>query len=113
MLFIVVLLDPRCKWKYVNWVIEKSFGEDIVAELRDRISHALSYMFASYVVVFDANDKWLDSSVTPMNLEENATAITINDMDNVQTMLEHQFEREIGYGGLGKKIELDKYLAED
>ncbi|KAL4378159.1 hypothetical protein GQ457_02G042620 [Hibiscus cannabinus] len=111
MLFIVVLLDPRRKWKYVNWVIEKSFDEDIALELRDRISHALSSMFASYVVVFDANDKGLDSSVTPMNLEVNATVI--NDMDDVQTMLEHQFEREIGYGGLEKKTELDKYLAED
>ncbi|KAK8993310.1 hypothetical protein V6N11_033411 [Hibiscus sabdariffa] len=93
---LMLLLDPRRKWKYVNWVIEKSFDEDIALELRDRISHALSSMFASYVVVFDANDKGLDSSVTPMNLEVNATII--NDMDDVQTMLEHQFEREIGYG---------------
>ncbi|KAK8677705.1 hypothetical protein V6N13_143228 [Hibiscus sabdariffa] len=68
-------------------------------------------MFASYVVVFDANDKGLDSSVAPMNLEVNATVI--NDMDDDQTMLEHQFEREIGYGGLEKRTELDKYLAED
>ncbi|KAL4333087.1 hypothetical protein GQ457_07G000890 [Hibiscus cannabinus] len=101
MLFIVVLLNPRRKWKYVNWVIEKSFDEDIALELRGRISHALSSMFASYVVVFDANDKGLDSSVTPMNLEVNATVI--NDMDDVQTMLEHQFEREIGYGDWWRK----------
>ncbi|KAK9018817.1 hypothetical protein V6N11_033864 [Hibiscus sabdariffa] len=92
--------DLGRKWKYVNWVIEKSFDEDIASELHDRTSHALSSMFASYVVVFDANDKGLDSSVTPMNLEVNATVI--NDMDDVQTMLEHQFERKIGYGGLEK-----------
>ncbi|KAK8636464.1 hypothetical protein V6N13_124210 [Hibiscus sabdariffa] len=97
---IVDELALKRKWKYVNWVIEKSFDEDIASELHDRTSHALSSMFASYVVVFDANDKGLDSSVTPMNLEVNATVI--NDMDDVQTMLEHQFERKIGYGGLEK-----------
>ncbi|KAK8665538.1 hypothetical protein V6N13_005704 [Hibiscus sabdariffa] len=50
----MVIVDELA-FKFVEReVIEKPFDEDIASELRDRISHALSSMFASYVVVFDA-----------------------------------------------------------
>jgi len=41
MLFIVVLLDPRHKWKYVNWIISRSYNEETTQELCSRTKNCV------------------------------------------------------------------------
>ncbi|KAK6915218.1 hAT-like transposase, RNase-H fold, partial [Dillenia turbinata] len=47
-LFIVVVLDPRFKLNYVNWVIEHSYDVNKVVLLKSKVQVVLSFLFETY-----------------------------------------------------------------
>lgn len=93
MLFIVVLLDPRRKWEYVNWVIHKSYEWDVANELCDKIKDTLLAMFESY-----ARRHGSHNQPSGLVIEALSGKIPTPEVDDVEALMELEFQKYHGKG---------------
>jgi predicted ATPase len=86
LLFIAVILDPRCKLKYLVFCLDILYEPDVSKKLAEKVQSALAELFGSYA----------ETVSTSSNRGSNETSLHINvdeqDEENPWDMLASQFE---------------------
>ncbi|KAL4554031.1 hypothetical protein LXL04_039857 [Taraxacum kok-saghyz] len=112
-MFLGVVLDPRRKWQYIVWVVQKIFGEIGATCFLANLESNIHVLFDSYSSSLPQNETEEEVSSSTPSDSHNSTLGDEVEMDIEQLMTKH-FEMDMGSceGNL-KKTELDKYLGED
>ncbi|KAL4566088.1 hypothetical protein LXL04_030198 [Taraxacum kok-saghyz] len=112
-MFLGVVLDPRRKWQYIAWVVQKIFGEISATSFLANLESNIRVLFDSYSSSLPQNETEEEVSSSTPSDSHNSTWGDEVEMDIEQLMTKH-FEMDMGSceGNL-YKTELDKYLGED
>jgi hypothetical protein len=108
-LFIVFVLDPRRKWRYIKWVVDEGFVDKcILISLRLN----LDSLFEVYQKSMPKKEKeYVVSSFTSNSGMVSGESRAEMDIDELMTK---RFEMAMGNSDTSlKKTELDKYLGEE
>ncbi|XP_035834224.1 zinc finger BED domain-containing protein RICESLEEPER 1-like [Helianthus annuus] len=106
-LFIAVVLDPRRKWKYIEWLIGAKYVDGCV---RKSLDSNLRALFDFYKKSMPQKEKDFEVSSASME-KEGSNSSQVTDIDEIITK---RFEMAMGSSQTSlTKSELDKYLDED
>ncbi|KAE8676105.1 hypothetical protein F3Y22_tig00111633pilonHSYRG00080 [Hibiscus syriacus] len=102
LIFVALVLDPRNKFQFVEWGMNKIYEKDIVEFMSQEVKEELYEMFEKYS--FFANQEQIETCVQSSN--ENRT---IN-IDSVNDELAVEFEKNMDLRENLNKNEIDLYL---
>ncbi|XP_074279075.1 zinc finger BED domain-containing protein RICESLEEPER 2-like [Silene latifolia] len=112
-LFVSLILDPRCKFGYVDWMVKKAYGQEKGKMLSLNISYFFQSLFDFYAAPTAAKEaSCSSSSTTTTSKEVRSKECESNDMFNFDSLMGDKFEIEMG-GGVVKKTKWEKYLEDD
>ncbi|KAL4592656.1 hypothetical protein LXL04_005659 [Taraxacum kok-saghyz] len=112
-MFLGVVLDPRRKWQYIVWVVQKYFGEISATSFLANVEANICALFDSYNSSLPENENEEEVSSSTPNDSHNSSWGDEVEMDIEQLMTKH-FEMDMGSSEANlNKTELDKYLGED
>nr|XP_009757583.1 PREDICTED: zinc finger BED domain-containing protein RICESLEEPER 3-like [Nicotiana sylvestris] len=101
LLVIAVVLDPRYKMKYVNFILSKSY-DSLSGRLKlDQVAGVLTRLYDRY------NDSLSEASNDDIGVD---TSMMSEAGDTLQSQCEKHLEEE---GNIEKKSELEKYLMDN
>ncbi|KAE8661017.1 hypothetical protein F3Y22_tig00116943pilonHSYRG00016 [Hibiscus syriacus] len=103
-IFVAVVLDPRNKFRFVEWGMDKIYEKDIAGFMSQKVKEELYEMFEKYR--FFANQGQLETCVLSSNEKR-----TIN-TDSIDNELSVEFEKYMDLRENLNKNELDLYLME-
>ncbi|XP_048234299.1 zinc finger BED domain-containing protein RICESLEEPER 1-like [Ricinus communis] len=107
MLFVAVVLDPRCKLKYLKAKYTIYYGEDEAKNLEKRVKIALELMVDEYKIIEDQ----LHMGEVVGSSEKSAYDSGPSDMETEEEIDEFFLEEE-AQQNLSKISELDRYFEE-
>ncbi|KMT05662.1 hypothetical protein BVRB_7g167950 [Beta vulgaris subsp. vulgaris] len=106
LIFIAVVLDPRCKYDYVEWMLTEDYEETIGVSLAKKLKEALISLFEEY--------RGLPSNEVPR--EEVSSSNRDEGVSGSQKkieLLKSKYKKQKYEKEGESKLELDKYLDED
>lgn len=112
-LFIAVVLDPRRKWEYIEWVVNDNFDSESAKKFLKTLGDNMRALFDLYnsVVPQKRNDEEVSSKMS------NASSTSMWGLEvemDIEKHMTQRFEKAMGNSETTvKKTELDKYLKED
>ncbi|CAH1442713.1 unnamed protein product [Lactuca virosa] len=110
-LFIAGVLDPRRKWKYIEWVVAENFNKDSAAIFLIKLEHNMLSLFDMYHSAMPQKEHDEVSSISSTFV---SNAMWGNDVMDIDAMMTKRFEMAMGSSETTtRKTELDKYLGED
>nr|KAJ0207004.1 hypothetical protein LSAT_V11C500266680 [Lactuca sativa] len=110
-LFIAGVLDPRRKWKYIEWVVAENFNKDTAAIFLIKLEHNMRSLFDMYHSAMPQKEHDEVSSISSSSV---SNAMWGSDVMDIDAMMTKRFEMAMGSSETNtRKTELDKYLGED
>ena len=105
MLFIAMILDPRCKLDYVNWMIDQTYDVDKATSLKSKLNSVFISMFEAYnTSQKQPNDSRVQSKNISLVNDDGCASTYLNSMDKRQ---------KLSQGNTGTKSECEKYLGDE
>jgi hypothetical protein len=109
-LFIVVVLDPRRKWEYIEWVVREKF---VNASILDSLELNLRTLFEFYEKSMPKKGKHFDVSSSTTSNSSMGWGDNRATMD-IEEIMTKRFEIAMGSSETSlRKTELDPYLGEE
>ena len=105
MIFIAIILDPRYKFRFVEWSLQKLYKKDDAEFVSEKVKEAFNNMFDSYRLFFDRGQ--LEN---PTNPPHELDVSDVLEFDNSSFAME--FEKDMNLGESMSKNEVDLYLME-
>ena len=105
-MYVVVVLDPRKKLRYVQFCFSQLFGESVVNTMTGQVKDCLTRLYDHYLT----NDS---NFVEVLDSNELSRMVIDNDCDDPHLMIESQFNTYLDAEfSVMCKSEVDKYLAD-
>ncbi|MEK0311041.1 DUF4413 and hAT family C-terminal dimerization domain-containing protein, partial [Candidatus Phytoplasma fabacearum] len=105
LIFVAVVLDPRSKFKFVEWSLHKFYEKEVAEFLCNKIKESLYDMFGVY----------MDSNINQQSVETSPqlpSEMGMDDFDSPDLSFDIEFERDMNLGSSSHKNEVDLYLTE-
>lgn len=114
LLFIALVLDPRYKLDYIDWVIRTNYDDEGANMLFLKVKYTLRSLFDYYSSSVPPPKRKMEasSSVTPSSAPCDVGSNDVLRMD-VNQVMSMRYKKEKGTLESEKKSELDKYLSDD
>ncbi|KAG2712806.1 hypothetical protein I3760_04G143400 [Carya illinoinensis] len=103
MIFIAVVLDPRCKFSLLQFWFKKIYGGNLVEEMIAIVKHLMMDIYWEYSIVYGSSSG-VSYSEPPSSVDP-----TMIDSDSQQSFW-IEYEQEIIESNLMNKSEIDQYL---
>ena len=112
LLFIALVLDPRHKLDYVEWLIRTNYDEECANMLFLKIKVTLRSMFEFYASSLPRPKRKMEGS--SCDSAPSASSVPCNEVViDVNQLLTMKYKKEKGTLEIEKKSELDKYLCNE
>ena len=115
-LFVALILDPRRKWQYIEWIVRENFDELTSGSFLDNLMKNMRSLFDMYNASMPKkgiDEEVVSSSKSPSFANDSDLWGNEVEMD-IEKLMTQKFEMSIGSAESNeKKTELDKYIGED
>ncbi|XP_074267907.1 zinc finger BED domain-containing protein RICESLEEPER 2-like [Silene latifolia] len=111
LLFVSLILDPRYKMTYVEWMVKTIYGNDKGRLLAMNITYFFETFFDFYASSIPKTSNSASSSSTTTNIFPQTN--NQDDTFNFGALLGNKFEMEMGGAENESKSEWEKYLTDD
>ena len=109
LIYIAVLLDPRYKEQYVQFVLELRYGASESLEKMKIVKEAASLLFNDYKLRYESSSEQSSEMAQSSSNISNVSSSSSQSLD-----VRSRFKRmRAGVGGEETKTELEKFLSED
>ncbi|CAH1430957.1 unnamed protein product [Lactuca virosa] len=112
-MFIGVVLDPRHKWKYIQWVVKENFEKYSANRFIFNLDYNVCALFDFYQYSMPQKEKDVEVSSTYSPSDPNSAWGDDMVMD-IEVIMTKKFKMAMGSSDTtSKKTKLDKYLGEE
>jgi hypothetical protein len=101
LVFIAVIFDPRRKFQFIRWGLDKFYDKEVVDSLCDKVRQKLNKMFESYSLFLSKGQ-----------VESDAQEIELSKFVTSSDHMDDQFEKDMDQDSNLNKNEVDLYLME-